>query len=89
MNKTDTIRVQVNPDKALDGKPLAVRNPITCDFYPAGVFDLPAADLKNVDVLRLFPRPGLPAGVAGGVFADLVMVGPAIPAASTSPKKKV
>jgi len=74
MTSPTTIRVQANPDKTVDGRPLNVRNPINGAFYPAGPFDLSIDDLRHPDVLRLFPRANQAGGRTGGVFADLVPV---------------
>lgn len=67
--------VRINPDKTVDGKPIAVLHPATRRPFPAGEdITLSDADLADPRMLRLLPPPGAPGGVPGGHFADLVPV---------------
>lgn len=60
------MKVQIDPTRSVDGAPLQVRHPITGHPFPAGSFELSAADLANPDIRRLLPRSH------GGTFGDLV-----------------
>lgn len=67
------MKVRINPDRKVDGKPLRVFNPVKGGFYPDGEFDLSDKDLRNPNVIRLLP-PAKAGGIAGGQFGDLVPV---------------
>ncbi|WP_430470070.1 hypothetical protein [Thalassospira lucentensis] len=67
------MKVRINPDRKVDGKPLRVINPIKKVFYPAGEFDLSDKELRDPRVIRLLP-PVKSGGVPGGRFGDLVPV---------------
>tara|TARA_R110001583_G_scaffold189552_2_gene352728 strand:+ start:27057 stop:27293 length:237 start_codon:yes stop_codon:yes gene_type:complete len=73
------MKVQINPGKTVEGKPLRVFNPARRVFFPDDVFELSDRDLRNPEIRRLLP-PVSAGGIPGGLFGDLVPVRDAVPA---------
>lgn len=73
------MKVQINPGKTVEGKPLRVFNPARRVFFPDGVFELSDRELRNPEIRRLLPSVAK-GGIPGGLFGDLVPVRDAVSA---------
>lgn len=85
--------VRVNPARLEDNKDFKVHHPVSGRPFPSpDPFDMPATDLENPRIVRLFAKPGESGGIAGGVFGDLIAVAaesaPLVAEATESTTKK-